>query len=504
MTLLIKNVHILGGVRTFPESMDVFVNGDKISAIGDFGAKRADVVLDGQGAYLAPGFIDVNTGSDHYLTLFDHPSQDDFLSQGVTTMIGGMCGSSLAPLLYGSLESLQKWGDPDRVNVNWHSMEEFLKVMDRRPLGVNFGTLAGHSTLRRAIVGEALRDLTKNELAVFSRALTAALGEGAFGFSTGLDYVHARKAPYSEIKHFADIAKTFRGVYATHLRQTNTKIKESVEETIKLAREANVRTLISHFVPVVGSEKEYEAALDLIEALPPEVDFHFDIYPSSSSLLPVYVFLPLWVQNGGIDVMLANINDQWLLPRIIKDMPQFDEEHFIIAQAPGSEFLVGKSLRDIKLMFGVADGREAVIRLMAAVKMKCAILYKNLNPKLAERAMKSKRSFIASNAPSFSSEAHERRLKSERTTSTFTKFLSMVKDQQLLPLNEANTKLTAAPAKKFGHVGRGEIKEGNFADLACFKGSEIKFTVVNGVVAYKDGAFQQTFPGKILRHSILV
>ena len=122
MTLLIRNVQILGGARDFPEPMDVFVSGDKISAIGHFPNKKADEVLDGQGAYLSPGFIDVNTDSDHYLTLFDHPSQDDFLKQGVTTIFGGMCGSSLAPLLYGSLESMRKWGgSEEKVNVNWHT-----------------------------------------------------------------------------------------------------------------------------------------------------------------------------------------------------------------------------------------------------------------------------------------------------------------------------------------------------------------------------------------------
>src|SRR5690348_3985206 len=126
MTLLIKNVQILGGAHEFPDASDVFVNDDKISAIGSFPNKRADTVLEGHGAYLAPGFIDVNTDSDHYLTLFEHRGQEDFLRQGVTTIFGGMCGASLAPLLYGSLESISKWTRTDRVNVNWHTMREFL------------------------------------------------------------------------------------------------------------------------------------------------------------------------------------------------------------------------------------------------------------------------------------------------------------------------------------------------------------------------------------------
>src|SRR3989344_3650682 len=139
MTLLIKNVQILGGSPSqvlpgkisegkekFSGTKDVFITGDKISAIGDFSNKKADEVIDGQGAYLSPGFIDVNTDSDHYLSLFDYPEQEDFLRQGVTRIIGGMCGSSLAPLLYGSLESVRKWGDVSKANVDWHTMQEFL------------------------------------------------------------------------------------------------------------------------------------------------------------------------------------------------------------------------------------------------------------------------------------------------------------------------------------------------------------------------------------------
>src|SRR5271156_5709432 len=124
MTLLIKNVRILGANREIPEPTDVFVNDEKISAIGSFPQKNADEILDGQGAYLSPGFIDVNTDSDHYLTLFDHPGQEDFLKQGVTTIFGGMCGSSLAPLLYGSLESIRKWSGRESINVDWHTMKE--------------------------------------------------------------------------------------------------------------------------------------------------------------------------------------------------------------------------------------------------------------------------------------------------------------------------------------------------------------------------------------------
>lgn len=499
MTLLIKNVRVLGANRAIPLPVDVFVSDDKISAIGNFPDKNADEVLDGQGAYLSPGFIDVNTDSDHYLTLFEHPGQEDFLKQGVTTIFGGMCGSSLAPLLYGSLESIRKWSGRESINVDWHTMSEFLAALDKRPLAVNFGTMVGHSTIRRALVGDALRDLTKNELDVFKNTLKGALKEGGFGFSTGLAYVHSRKTPYAEIKTLALVTKEMDGVYATHLRDQGPQIEESIDETVKLVKETGVRALVSHFVPLRTAKGPYEKALAHVNELPKEYDLHFDLYPFDSMLLPIYTFLPLWAQNGGLEAMLTNIRDEWLGPRIKNDMPPLDEAAFVVANAPGNEFFIGKSLEDIKTMYDLRDGREALLRFMTAVGLRGTILYRNLDTDLILKAMVSKRSFIASNAPSFGEISSGKQVKSERTVATFTKFLSLVENEKFLPLDEAIRKITTEPAQKFGLPGRGEIKEGNIADITCFKNGEIRFTVVSGKVVVKNGEFQDKFPGKVLR-----
>jgi N-acyl-D-aspartate/D-glutamate deacylase len=423
-----------------------------------------------------------------------------------------MCGSSLAPLLYGSLESIRKWTNDDKANVNWRTMAEFLAVIDKRPLGVNFGTMAGHSTIRRAIVGDSLRNLTKNELGVFSGILRKAMKEGAFGFSTGLGYVHARTTPYAEIKSLAGIAKDFRGIYATHLRDS-IPLTESVAEAIRLAKETGIATLINHFVPLQNSAKEYPQALELIENLSEEFDFHFDVHPFSETLTPFYKFLPLWAQTGGWEAMLRNMKDEWLFPRMIKDMPPIDENNFTIAQAPANDFLVGKTLRDIKEMHDIKDAREALLRLMATMNLRGVAFYKNIDESLLMKAIASKRSLIASNAPSFGETKKTKQLKSERTTGTFTKFLSLAlpdpagqnqggqaEKDGIMPFDEAIRKITAAPARKFGLAGRGEIKEGNFADLTCFKDGVIKFTVVNGKVAVKNGEFQNVFAGRAFRH----
>jgi len=201
--------------------------------------------------------------------------------------------------------------------------------------------------------------------------------------------------------------------------------------------------------------------------------------------------------------METSIKDEWLLPRIKKDIPKLDENNFIVAQAPGSEFLVGKSLKEIGEMYEMKDSRDALLRLMQAMQLKGSVLYKNLDAALIARAIASPRSLIASNAPSVPDAlSGEKHFKSERSTSTFSAFLSLVEENKIMPFEDAVKKITSTPAQKFGIAGSGAIKEGNIADLVCLRGNEIKFTVVNGRVVEKENEFQAVFPGKTLRHSI--
>ncbi len=495
MSLLIKNVRILGGKFSEAETRDVFANGDRISAIGDFGNKNADEVVDGGGSYLSPGFIDINTDSDHYLTLFDSPEQGDFLGQGVTTIVGGMCGSSLAPLIYGSLESVQKWGDVRKMNVGWHGVAEFLSALEKLRLGVNFATLVGHATIRRAIVGESLRELTKNELKVFGRTLETALEEGALGMSSGLSYVHASKTPYAEIKHLASIVNKFGGLYATHLRKNGAGLAESVDETIRLARETGARTEISHFMPLMGAEKEYGESLRKLSGLAADADIRFDVYPFSTSVLSLYTFLPSWSQSGGRSVMLASLNDEWMRKKIEKDLPELNPEDFVVGSAPGNETLIGRSLADLADIYGEASYRAALLRLMLATELRGVIFYRNINEKMTGKAIRSPRSLIASNSASFPGSGSA--LKPERETKTFTKFLEIAVNGKEMALADAVKKITVDAALRAGIKNRDEIKEGNFADFAVFrvaespvgagKTVEVEYAAVNGQLAFKKG-----------------
>ena len=485
MTILIKNVFVFDGLGAPPVRQDILVSGRRISAIGSFPRKHADSVVDGQGGYCMPGFIDIHNDSDHYLALLSNPAQSRFLEQGATTLIGGHCGSSLAPLLYGGLESLQKWGGT-RVNINWHSVKEFLGALEKQPLDINFGTLVGHATIRRALTGNAIRPLTKNEIMVFGHILERAFAEGALGLSFGLDYVHSRTTPYAELKALLTTVKKAGKVCTVHLRNSADKLLDSIQEVIKLAKETEVPIIISHYVPIHGYEKEYEQGLVLLNTAP--TSLYFDTHLAPVSTIELYTLLPEWAQNGGIDVMSANIQDPWLQKRIRKDMQTLNPNECIIAQAPESDFLVGKTLKEFQEAYGTdADG--ALMQLMLLTKLRGTLLCKNINESLLDKALSHPRALIGSNAADCSGGVLPAVAQTPGASDTFLKFLTRVEQNKLLPLEQAIQKITSRPAAILGISERGVLREGHYADIVTLRGRAIHSVLVNGHEVVADGRY---------------
>lgn len=499
--VLIKSAKIVDGSgRQEPFTADVLLKDNKISAIGKFPQKKADLIIDGLGMYLTPGFIDVNTDSDHHLSLFTNPIQQDFLHQGVTTIFGGICGSSLAPLLYGNLDSIRKWTDTSQVNINWHSVAELLKILDQRKLGVNFGTLVGHSTIRRALIGEEFRDLTVPELIAFKNLLRDSLKEGAFGFSTGLGYAHSKRVPYAEIKELAKVVAENGGVYATHLRDDKEGLAASIEETIKITEETGVKTIVSHFKPLLGFENEYRKAVELIHRLRGSIDLHFDLYPFDESVIPIYTLLPAWAQVGNLEIMLSYINNPGVEERLLRDLADINGKNIRISQAIGREYLLGKTVAEF------AENQElsvpaALLKLMRLTGLRATVFYRNINLDLVTQNLERDQALIASNGASLSADA--KAIKHERFYNTFPRFIEIVARLKTLSLPQAIEKITLAPAKKFGLKSRGLIKEDYFADLnlVSFKPgmAKINYVFVNGKLAVKEGEVLDILGGEILR-----
>jgi N-acyl-D-aspartate/D-glutamate deacylase len=472
MSLIIRDVQIIDGEGRPPFKADVLIQKNIISAIGHLKSRRARQEIAGLGNYLVPGFIDPRTNVDHYLTLFSQPDQKNLLAEGVTTIIGGHCGASLAPLLYGSLESIRKWADPDEININWHTMKEFLTSLERLKLGVNFGTLVGHSTIRRALIGDSARRLSKKELVVMKNVLRQALEEGAFGLSSGLGYVHGRLASTGEIKELVNVVAQFDGVYTVHLRNETDRLLASVEEIISLAKQTKARTIISHLRPIKGFEHQFELALGRIEKAAASASIYFDIAPVAETLEEIYTLLPQWVQVGNLETMTEKIKDPRTAILIKKEWWWLDPEAIRIVSAPGHDYLAGKDLKEIAASLAL-EPMEALLYLMRATGLRATILHRNVNPTLVEAALGSKRACIASGSNGL------------LPLTAFSDFLQLVREKKLMPLESAIQKITAAPATLFGLKDRGVVKEGRVADLAIVGKNDylLKEVIIGGKIA---------------------
>ena len=520
--ILIKNAQIIDGSGKQSFFGDVLIKNDKITAVGGrLSYKKADKVIEARGLHLLPGFIDINTDSDHYLTLFSNPSQESFLLQGVTTIVGGNCGSSLAPLMKGTLESVKKWGDIEKFSVGWRSLDDFFEVLKRIKLGVNFGTLIGHSTIRNPFLFKEPdksryfslpyqdRDLTEGELEKLKNILEEAFEQGALGLSLGLAYSSSGNAPYPELQELAKLTALKNKVLTVHLRDYGANLMDSISEIIKLATETGVKTEISHLRPKQGNQEDWQFSLEALDKFSHQADINFDFYPYDFSAHSINALIPEWLRQSP-DLILKKIPlplEQQILEEI-KGL-KFKGNEIIISQAPGNEYLIGKNLSEISKNQKLSLPKT-VMKIMRLCRMKAIIFMKDSSERGLIQAIGNRQSFIASNDASYpispkGNYRQQKILAHPRSLATFPKYLSLIKNHKLLTFEEGIRKITSEPAQKFSLKLRGLVKEGYFADLSLFdlnnlnEESRAAYVLVNGVLSVEDSKFNGKRSGQIIK-----
>lgn len=495
MPILVKNGLVYDGKESPPKKLDILVSGERIARLGNFGKGEAREIVDATGCIVTPGFIDINTDSDHHLSLFSEPYQEDFLRQGVTTIIGGNCGASLAPLLNGSLESINKWGDPTFLNISWRGVGEFLKVLEKRGLGVNFGTLVGHATVRGAIVGKNHRDLTGRESELLKKIIVDSLKEGAFGLSFGLGYESSKNIPYKELEFFAATLSKTNKVLAMHLRDSQINFRDALEEALRLCRETAVNLEISHLEPRLGFNEEYLKAKTLIEKESATSRINFDVYPFAELALPASSFLPAWFKFESLNEADNQIRLPHLKERLLTHFNKLKSSELLIGQAPKNlKFLEGKNLEEFSLSHNL-KWPESLLKLMQLTHLKSIIFYRDIDEEILKGFLSSSAAIVSSNGASLSPGF----FKHPRNSETFSKFLSWVSKESIIPFERAVAKITFIPAKKYGLKKRGLIKEGYRADIVVLKDNRAKDVLLNGKLVLKKGDPQKILAGSILR-----
>ena len=518
---IIKNGVIIDGTGRLMEKDDIGIKEGKIVEIGDLCNEKAEKVIDAKDKYVAPGFIDINNHSDTRWRIFSDPNLESLIHQGITTIIGGNCGSSLAPLHNAEMiKSIRKWMDIDGVNVNWVTVDDFLDEVEKTALAVNFGTLIGHSTLRRGIIGDATRDLMEDEIRVMEEMTKKAMKGGAFGLSTGLVYSHAKLANKKEIERLAKIVSKFNGIYTTHIRDESDDILKSIDEAIETAKGAGVRLSISH-LKIMG-EKNWpmmdKVLKKIEEAERSGLDICFDFFPYTATGSVVYTFLPEWVSKGGRKMMISRLKDEEIRKKVVAEML---EDSIDYAKIIVAVYSLGKTLTR-RIVADIAHSQcktpeETVIDLLIASNGRIITITEALSEENLDKSMQHPLSMVSSNGSGYNIEHKATgELVHPRDFGAFPKILShYVKKKRMITWEAAINKMTAKPAEKFGIKKRGSIKIGNYADIVIFDPEIIndaatinkpyqypvglEHVLVNGKIALENGEITGERAGKVLK-----
>lgn len=528
--MIIKDGFIVDGTGAPFIRGDVGIRDGRIVRLGLDLGNCAERLIEAKGLFVSPGFIDMHSHGDY--TLLPMPKAESAIFQGVTTVVIGNCGISLAPLTKKNVELFKSYMGPSLVQGydygwDWRRTRDLMEKLERQGIAVNTVMLTGHNTLRIAVKGLDSSPPTKDELDEMKALLRESIEDGSWGLSTGLIYVPGSYSTKEEIIELAKVLKEFprRLIYATHIRNEGKFLIESVEEAIEIGEKAGVPVQISHLKASGKSNwGKVVAALRLMSrARARGVDVTCDVYPYIAGSTRISAILPDWVIEGGTGEALKRLSDPSTRERIRKDIEEdrMRNENFIkscgwdniiIARCPLYKEYEGKSLREA-LSYG-GDLFDNFFNFLTQIELNAYIIIFYGDEEDMETVLKHPLSCIGSDsapiAPEFGGKPHP------RAYGTFPRVLGRyVREKGLMSLEEAIRKMTSMPATKLGIPYRGLIRPGFFADLVIFDfnkvsdnatfsdphkyPSGIKYVIVNGEIVVDQGVHTGKLPGKVLK-----
>jgi N-acyl-D-amino-acid deacylase len=497
--IVIRSGQVLDGTGNPWLVADVAIAGGRVAAIGALGAVEAATVIDGTGLVVAPGFIDVHTHADREIV--EQPAAANYLLQGVTTVVGGNCGGSRLPLA-----------------------EHFARV-EATGIALNFASFVGHNTVRRKVMGNDDRPPSAEELEKMQALVRQEMAAGALGLSTGLNYLPGRFSATEEVIALARATRPYRAVYTTHMRNQGEEIRASVEEAVRIGREAGVVVQISHIK--LADELVWgmpQLILEPVEAARAAgLEVYLDQYPYTATSSGLLSSFPGWAVAGGQEALKERLKDPEQYARIraavIKDRFTsqrgiFRPAMILIATDRNHPEYQGKSLEQILRLLG----REPTVENAADLFIQLQVeddpqgVFFQMDEADVATLMRHPLTMIASDgAVQVPGEGRPH----PRSYGTFPRVMGRyVREQRVLALADAVRRMTSLPAQAMGFLDRGVLRPGMAADVVVFDPATITDTatfeqphqypagiawvIVNGRVAARAGTIVDRTAGRVL------
>ncbi|MBP9686768.1 MAG: amidohydrolase family protein [Candidatus Doudnabacteria bacterium] len=524
--LIIKKATVVDGSGQASFVADVAVGDGEILNIATHVEAKAERVISAEGLVLAPGFVDVQNHSDSFWNLFDSPGLDSLLLQGFTSALVGQCGTSLAPLLStAALRSSQKWHSLSGSNFNWTSFAEFAQHFSGQPFGLNVGSLVGYSTVRRGLLMDEQRPLSTQETEMLRDVVHRALGEGAFGVSSGLAYTHEASVSELELFDLAQAAAAHDALLSVHLKSEASGVVREVRQMLEVAERSGVRLKISH-LKIRGEQNWHhleELLAEIEHAVHTGIDVSFDVYPYATTWRPLYTYLPAWATLGGRAEMLHALTDPVQYRKILAHLHDrsYRFQDMVVASTSFPMRVVSKTFGQVAQSLGVTS-EEAVLEVLKNGGAEILVFDRCLHEEHVDSLLAHPISVVATDGGGFPRRedvGFQERLVHPRCYGTSGQFLSRMRTTRRLSLEIAVAKLTGMPARVWGLDDRGIIAVGAKADLVLFNPlhiydraslvdpfhspTGIVHVWVNGVQAVRDGQLTGVRNGIFLRKSYI-
>ena len=497
--LLIRNGRIVDGTGNPWYQGDVAIRGDTVVRIAPRIVEPAIRTIDAVGQVVTPGFIDIHSHARR--TIRDFPTAENYVRQGVTTIIEGPDGDSPVPLgpFFGELEAIRKT--------------------------LNIGSFVGQGSIRSTVIGLTDRKPTVDELNKMRALVEVGMKDGAFGLSSGLFYVPGTFTSTDEVIELAKVAGRLGGIYISHMRDEASGVVESVKETIAIGERGGLPTQVTHH-KVVGAAnygKSVETLKLIDEARHRGVDVSVDLYPYTASSTNIQAALfPGWAQEGGRERVLMRLKDPATRARIKAESARLirdergggDPKNVAISNCVWDKSLAGKNLSDVTRSRGMEptldNAAEAAIWLVE--QGNCQGVFHAISEQDLDRILRHPATMIGSDGeiPIFGQGAPH-----PRSYGTFARVLAAyVRERGTLTLEDAVRKMAGLPAQRLGLDDRGLLKAGMKADVAIFNPSRVRdaatferphqyaegmsTVIVNGEIVFEDNSVTSLRPGRVL------
>ena len=514
--VLITNARVVDGTGNPWYRGSVGVRGDRIVYVGpSLAGMIAKRVIDARDQVVAPGFIDMLGHSEGALLRAPHAISK--ITQGITSEITGEVTSAWPNVALG--------GQPN-PSQSWSSLRGYFDELERRGTAINLGTYVGTSSVRLAVMGQATRHPTPQEMAQMGALIDSAMRDGAMGLGTGLIYVPSTYFSTEELIALTKYVVPYRGGYATHMRSEGSGLLTAVRETIRIAAEAGTWAEIRH-IKSRSAEQMAEALRIIDSARAAGIDVTADQYPYIASGTGLSAMLNTWVQEGGSDSLVVRLRDSTVRARLKKELAEDSAAGIRTAantmvNSVSSDSLKkyeGKRLPEVaRMMGGGRDAYDAAFDLLMNDRGRTSALYFSFNEEALRLAMKKPWVSVGQDAGARSPDSLGRWVGQDhpRAFGTFPRILGRyVRQDSVITLEFAIRKMTSLAAQRVGLTERGLLRPGMYADITVFDPNTIidnatyeqakqlatgvSYVFVNGVAVLDDGKPTSALPGRALR-----